>query len=123
MSKKEIAISFLKHAATGEVRTAYEKFVSLNFIHHNQYFKGDRASLLRAMEEAHKASPNKSIDVKQVIEECDKVVAHSVVRRKDESLPLIAVVHIFRFEDNMIAEMWDIGEEVDIHSPNENGPV
>jgi predicted SnoaL-like aldol condensation-catalyzing enzyme len=31
-----------------------------------------------------------------------------------------AVVHIFRFEDNLIVEMWDIGQAVLENSPNEN---
>jgi hypothetical protein len=31
-------------------------------------------------------------------------------------------VHIFRFEDNRIAELWDIGQPISKTSPNENGP-
>lgn len=51
-----------KETAGGDVRAAYDKFIAPNFIHRNQYFKGDRKSLLEAMEHAHTASPNKSID-------------------------------------------------------------
>lgn len=47
--------------SSGQVREAYEKYVHPNFRHHNAYFKGDRESLLVAMEEAHIASPNKSL--------------------------------------------------------------
>ena len=43
MTKKEIAVSFLKMAGSGDVQKAYDKFVAPAFIHHNQYFKGDRA--------------------------------------------------------------------------------
>jgi hypothetical protein len=46
MSKKDIAISFLKLASSGKVREAYEKYVHPDFSHHNPYFKGDRESLL-----------------------------------------------------------------------------
>ena len=69
MTNKEKAKTFLKMAASGDVRAAYEKFIAPNFIHHNQYFKGDRQSLMLAMEEASKTSPNKLIDVKQVFED------------------------------------------------------
>ncbi len=65
MSKKEIAIAFLKMAASGDVDPAYAKSVAANFIHHNQYFKGDRQFLMTAMEEASRKSPNKSFEVKQ----------------------------------------------------------
>jgi predicted SnoaL-like aldol condensation-catalyzing enzyme len=108
-------------AATGNVKAAYEKYISPRFIHHNQHFKGDRQSLLSAMEEAHKLSPNKSIDIKQVIEEDNTVVTHSLVTRVKPEQPAIAVVHIFKFENNQVIELWDLGQEINNNSPNENG--
>jgi predicted SnoaL-like aldol condensation-catalyzing enzyme len=122
MSKKEMAVAFLKLAASGEIKTAYDKFIAPWFIHHNQYFKGDRQSLMTAMEEAHTMSPNKSIEVKRVFEDGDTVITHSLVMRKDASKPPIAVVHIFRFENDRVAELWDLGQEILEDSPNENGP-
>lgn len=59
MNQKESAVTFLKMAGSGDVRAAYDKFTAANSIHHNQYFKGDRESLMKAMEEAHNKSPNK----------------------------------------------------------------
>ena len=32
-----------------------------------------------------------------------------------------AVVHIFKFEGNLIVELWDMGQAVPEDSPNENG--
>ena len=32
-----------------------------------------------------------------------------------------AIIHIFRFQDNQIVEMWDVGQAVPEDSPNENG--
>lgn len=121
MSKKELAISFLKMAGSGEVRAAYDKFIAPHFIHHNQYFKGDRASLMTAMEEASKVSPNKSIDVKHVYEDGNTVLTHSLVTRKKAGEPSIAVVHIFRFEKDKVVELWDLGQPILEDSPNENG--
>jgi predicted SnoaL-like aldol condensation-catalyzing enzyme len=121
MSKKESAISFLKMAAFGNVREAYDKFISPDFIHHNQYFKGDRQSLMIAMEEAHQVRPNKSIEVKQVFEDGDTVITHSLVVRSLPGQQPVAVVHIFRFENNRVVELWDLGQEIMKDSPNENG--
>jgi predicted SnoaL-like aldol condensation-catalyzing enzyme len=109
MSHKEMAASFLKMAGGGDVKAAYEKFIAPDFIHHNQYFKGDRQSLMNAMEEAHKKSPNKSIDVKQVLEDGDFVITHSLVARTDPAQSPIAVVHIFRFKHDRVVELWDLG--------------
>jgi predicted SnoaL-like aldol condensation-catalyzing enzyme len=121
MSNKQSATSFLKMASSGEVRAAYEKFVAPNFIHHNQYFKGDRESLMVAMEQASKTHPNKAIDIKHVYEDGDTVITHSLVTRQDPAAAGIAVVHIFRFESGRIAELWDLGQEIAKDSRNENG--
>ena len=59
---KEAAKSFLEMAGMGKVRDAYDQYVAPSFIHHNPYFKGDRQSLLNAMQEAARTTPNKSID-------------------------------------------------------------
>ena len=121
MSKKEIAITFLKMASHGEVKSAYNQFISSDFIHHNPYFKGDRQSLLTAMEEAHQASPNRSIEVKLSIEEGDTVATLSQVKRADPNALPIAVVHIFKFKNHKVIELWDLGQEIMKDSPNENG--
>ena len=121
MLPKEIAVSFLKMAGGGNVREAYEKFIAPDFIHHNQYFKGDRASLMAAMEEAHSKSPNKSIDVKHVYESGDTLITHSRVSRKDPVEPDIALVHIFSVKNGKVAELWDLGQPMMKDSPNENG--
>jgi len=45
---------------------------------------------------------------------------HSRVQHAPETAA-IAVVHIFRFESDQIAELWDVGMEVPKDSPNESG--
>jgi len=46
------------------------------------------------------------------------VITHSLVSKKDAD---IAVVHIFRFENNKVVELWDLGQVIDPKSPNTNG--
>jgi len=121
MSQKDVTSSFLKMAGSGEVRAAYERFIAPEFIHHNQFFKGDRQSLMVAMEEASQKSPNKSIDVKHVYEADDTVITYSQVTRQNPAEPDIAVVHIFRFQNGRIVELWDVGQPMITESPNENG--
>src|SRR4051812_47191714 len=92
MTNKESATSFLQMAGSGNVRAAYDKFVAPNFIHHNQYFKGDRQSLLVAMEEASKTHANNAIDVKHTYQDGNIVITHSLVTRQDPQASRIAVV-------------------------------
>jgi predicted SnoaL-like aldol condensation-catalyzing enzyme len=118
MTKKEIAIDFLQLAGLGKVPQAFENHISKNFTHHNQYFAGNRQALLEAMIDAHNTSPNKQIEIKQCFLDGENVITHSLVSKTDMD---IAVVHIFRFEDNKIEELWDLGQIIDKNSPNKYG--
>jgi predicted SnoaL-like aldol condensation-catalyzing enzyme len=118
--RKQMAISFLKLAASGRLDEAYNNHIGANFRHHNPYFRGDAESLKAGMAEAHEKFPNTTLDVQHVFEEDDLVAVHSRVRHSPDT-PEIAVVHIFRFAGDRIVEMWDIGQEAPKDSPNENG--
>ncbi|MGE6753881.1 nuclear transport factor 2 family protein [Rossellomorea sp. NPDC071047] len=117
---KERAVSFLELVASGNIREAYERHVGADFRHHNPYFPGDADSLMSAMEENAAGNPDKILEVKRVIQEGDTVAVHSYVRQNPEDLGG-AVVHIFRFEDEWIVELWDVGQAIPEDSPNENG--
>ena len=119
-TRKDVATSFLKLAASGKVDEAYGNHVSENFRHHNPWFGGDAESLKAGMAEAHGKFPNTTIEVQHAIEENDLVAVHSRVRHSTDT-PEIAVVHIFRFEGDRIVELWDVGHEAPKDSPNENG--
>ncbi len=119
MRKKDIVESFLKLASSGEVREAYEKYVHPDFRHHNAYFKGDRESLLRGMEENAQRFPNKTYETMCILEDGNLVAIHGKVTLSPDSQ--WSVIHIFRFEDDLIIEEWEASQEVLKDSPNENG--
>ncbi len=103
MNQKEMAISFLRLASSGNVREAYETYVHPHFRHHNPYFPGDRASLLAGMEENAATFPQKEYEALGALEDGDLVA-----------------IHIFRFQDNQIIEEWEASQEVPQDSPNEH---
>ena len=117
---KQIAIDFLTLASRGQAREAFDKYVSKNFKHHNIYFKGDRESLMIAMEENAKKNPDKVFEIKRALREGDLVATQAHVRQKPAD-PGAGVVHIFRFEDDKIVELWDLGQPVPLETVNENG--
>ncbi|MBI2845792.1 MAG: nuclear transport factor 2 family protein [Chloroflexi bacterium] len=119
-SHREIATSFLTLAASGKVREAYSKYVAPNFRHHNPFFRGDRESLLVAMEESATENPNKKLEIKLTLQDEDLVATYSHVQQNPGDLGG-GVVHIFRFEGDRIVEMWDVGQAIPQDSPNENG--
>src|SRR6266487_2197954 len=119
-SHKEVALSFLRIAASGNVREAFQKHVAPGFRHHNPYFRGDAESLMIGMEENAAKYPNKVLEIQRAIEEGDLLAVHSRVRMKPDD-PGVALVHIFKFQGDRIVELWDLGQPVPENSPNENG--
>ena len=119
-SKKDIAAHFLKLAASGKAREAFERYATSGFLHHNVWFPGDGPSLMKAMDENAAQNPDKELTIHRVVEDGDQVATYSHVRhnKREEGA---AVVHFFRFEGDLIAELWDVGQEVPPDSPNKNG--
>ncbi|MBK8699418.1 MAG: nuclear transport factor 2 family protein [Saprospiraceae bacterium] len=120
MTKKEIAQDFLQLAAKGQSREAFDLYVGDNFIHHNAYFKGDGHTLMTAMEENAQNNPNKKFEIQRSLEDGVLVAVHSRVRQTHSDHD-IAVIHIFRFENGKIVELWDFGQVVPTDMVNENG--
>ena len=119
MTRKHTAVSFLKLASSGKVHEAYAKYVHQEFRHHNAYFKGDRETLLKAMEENAQKFPNKTYETLRTLEDRDLVVVHGKVGNVFNSE--WSVIHIFRFEGDKIIEEWEASQEMLKDSPNENG--
>jgi predicted SnoaL-like aldol condensation-catalyzing enzyme len=71
------------------------------------------------MEENAAQNPDKSLEVQTALQDGDRVAVFSRVRQKPGDRGA-AVVHIFRFEENRIAELWDVGQAVPEESVNEN---
>ena len=117
---KENAVSFLKQVASGNVREAYQNFVGPEFRHHNPYFPGDADSLMMGMEESAVNNPHKILEVRLAIQDGDIVAVHSHVKQNPNDLGG-AVVHIFRFQEDKIVELWDIGQPIPEDSVNQNG--
>ncbi len=117
---KEAAVAFLELASSGKVREAYSQFVGPEFRHHNPFFEGSAPSLAAGMEENAQRYPNQVLEVKRVIAEGDLVAVHSHVRQQPDA-PGAAVVHIFRFKNGRIVELWDVGQPEPEQSPNQYG--
>jgi predicted SnoaL-like aldol condensation-catalyzing enzyme len=92
----------------------------MNGKHHNQDFAAGFPALKQAMVDNHAEFPDKRIDIKRVIADGDLAATHSHVSLNPGNVN-VAVVHIFRFEGDKIAEFWDIGQKMKADSPNMDG--
>ena len=117
---KEIGRDFLTLCAAGNSREAFKLHAHKNFKHHNAFFKGDADSLMIAMEESSKENPNRIFDIKHIIMDGEIVAYHSYIKQTLSDTGL-AVVHILKFSDNKIIEMWDMHQPIPENMVNENG--
>jgi predicted SnoaL-like aldol condensation-catalyzing enzyme len=117
---KEIGKDFLTLCAAGNSREAFKLYAHKNFKHHNAFFKGDADSLMIAMEESSKENPNIVFNIKHTIMDGDLVAYHSYIKQTQSDVGL-AVVHILKFLDNKIIEMWDMHQPIPEKMVNENG--
>jgi predicted SnoaL-like aldol condensation-catalyzing enzyme len=120
-TQKEHALDFLNLVVSGEIDQAYENYINMHGVHHNVYYSSEFSSLRHGMKENHAQFPHKRLMVKTVVGEGDLVAIHSHLVMK-EGDPGISVVHIFRFEEGRIVEMWDVGQAIPTDSPNRRGP-
>ena len=86
MTKKEIITHFLHLSAKGQSREAFELYVAPDFIHHNAYFKGDRNTLMLAMEENAIQNPNKIFEIQRILEDEHLVAVHSRIQLQQNNL-------------------------------------
>ena len=119
-SKKEAAEEFLRLVAKGEAKQAFEKFAAPDFRHHNVHFPGDASALAAAMEENHARHPHKVLEIQRSLEDGEHVAIHSRMSLSPGHNG-VALVHIFRFRNGRIEELWDVGQEVPQETPNKHG--
>jgi len=119
-SKKEAAVNFLRMCAAGRATEGFERFAAPRFRHHNPHFTDDAEALAAGMEANARQFPDKEITVLRVIGEGDLVAVHSVVHHEKGDRGF-GLVHIFRFDGDKVAELWDLAQEVPAESPNQSG--
>ncbi len=117
MTHKDIVSQFLKMIMAGDILQAFDQFVGGWFVHHNQYTKPWKDELIAWMQWNHGVFPDKTFVVDMLVEEDDRVVTYSLLKFTPDHKG-IRVVHIFRFEEDKIAEMRDVAMELREDAPN-----
>ncbi len=119
-ANKQAAVEFLRLGTEGHVDEAYQKYVDMQGKHHNPFFPAGFAALKKGMIDNHIQFPNKQLIVEHVLGDGDLVAIHShVVLSPGEKG--VATVHLLRFHENKIVELWDFGQPVPSDSPNQDG--
>ncbi len=101
--------------------SADDRFISHDYIQHNQSVTTGVASLKAFLDTIREQTPQAVHDLKRAFVDGDHVTVHYHVRRWPGDLGW-AVIDIFRVEDGLIAEHWDVMQDIVEGGPNPIGP-
>ena len=100
---------------------AVDQFIASGYIQHNQSVEPGREALKAFLDMIREQTPEAVHDVKRAFVDGDHVTVHYHVRRWQGDMGW-AVIDIFRLEDGLIAEHWDVMQDVVEGGPNPASP-
>lgn len=117
----QLVLDMFEHVLNPMDSGAVERFISPDYIQHNQAAQPGREGLKSFLDMIRGQTPDAVHDVKRAFVDGDHVTVHYHVRRWPDDLGW-AVMDIFRVEDGMIAEHWDVMQDVVEGGPNPASP-
>ena len=121
LRNKQAATGFLEAASSGRAQARADLFTP-GAKHHNAHFPAGIPALLAAMDDNARQFPKKVYRVVNAVADVEMVAVHGhVVLKPGDSG--ISVVHLFRFEGEKVAELWDVGQPIPADSPNKDGAL
>lgn len=87
-------------------RAAFEKYVHEDYIQHNPIIADGRENALKWLEPVF-SKPDAEIQVRRVLIDGDYATIQIIGRMSPED-PGSAIINIFRLEDGIIVEHWDV---------------
>jgi len=99
--------------------SAVDRFIAPGYVQHSPMAPPGRDALKSFLDMIRVATPHAVHDIKRSFVDGDHVIVHYHVRRTADD-PGFAVIDIFRVEDGMIAEHWDVAQDVVTGGPNPN---
>lgn len=117
----KLVLNMFEHVLNPMDSGAVDRFISPDYIQHNQGAAPGRDGLKGFLDMIKGATPEAVHDVKRAFVDGDHVTVHYHVRPAPDDLGW-AVMDIFRIKDGMIAEHWDVMQDVVEGGPNPNSP-
>lgn len=116
-----LVLDMFEHVLEPMDSTAVDRYISPDYIQHNQSVAPGREALKKFLDFIRRESPGATHDIKRTFVEDDHVIVHYHVRRWPGDAGW-AVCDIFRIADGMIIEHWDVLQDVVTGGPNPSSP-
>jgi predicted SnoaL-like aldol condensation-catalyzing enzyme len=117
----KLVLDMFEHVLNPMDSAAADRFIAPDYIQHNQMAAPGREGLKRFLDLIRQQTPAAVHDVKRTFVDGDHVIVHYHVRRWPDDNGW-AVIDIFRVENDLIAEHWDVMQDVVPGGPNPLGP-
>ena len=101
------------------VREAFTNFVAPDYIQHNPLAPDGRDNAIELLGGYFAASPSLDYDIERIIVDGNMAAVHTHMRMASDDRGS-AVVDLFRLENGMIVEHWDVIQAVPSESANDH---
>ena len=112
---KKLVIDFLQEVFGDQNPDAIHKFIGDNYIQHDPEITDGKEALIAALKNWFYGVEPHKIDIRNITAERDLVFIHLKAHKGNKE---ISIVDIFRIENNMLVEHWDVVQEVPENSIN-----
>jgi predicted SnoaL-like aldol condensation-catalyzing enzyme len=121
-ANKKLVLAFYETAFRGDPERAARDYAGEAYIQHNPRVADGTEGFIAFVRGLVTSFPDMKLMVKRVIAEGDLVVIHAhIIKIPGE--PGLAVVEIFRVENDKVVEHWDVVEPVPSTALNANGMI
>jgi len=119
-ANRRLVLNVYEHVLQPLDSSRVDEFFAPGYIQHNPMARTGADGLKAFLDWARSTSPNAEHRVKRVFADGDYVVAHVhvIINPGDRGN---AVVDIFRIQNGLVAEHWDVAQAVPAESANSNG--
>lgn len=117
----KLVMAMFDHVLKPMDADAVDRYLAPDYIQHNQWVDTGTEPLKAFLRQVRGQTPDAVHDIKRCFADGDHVIVHYHVRRQPGD-PGFAVIDIFRVENGLIAEHWDVVQDVPTDSPNPNSP-
>jgi len=119
-ANKQAVLGFYQAALNDKNFEAAAKFLAPNYKQHNPTLPDGPEGIRKLTEILQARAPNMHVDIKHIFAVDDFIIVHSH-SVADPAKPGRAIADFYRMKDGLIAEHWDVIQDIPEHSANDNG--
>ena len=118
----DLVMEMYRNVLTAMDSTQVDRYISPDYIQHSSLAPPGRDALKAFLDRVRVETPEASHEIGRTFVDGDYVIVHLLVRLNHQHRGF-AVVDIFRVENGMVAEHWDVLQDVPETSVNPNPMV